>query len=166
MPTPTLYLICGKIASGKSTLTKQLGKRDSTVVISEDDWLHALYSDQLSSLPDYVRCTANLRRVMGPHVVALLNSGLSVVLDFAANTVAARRWMKGIVKQSDAAHELHYLDVPDDICLARLHARNTAGDHPFMVTDEQFHQFSQHFVPPGEDEGFNVVVHTARDIGR
>ncbi|TDK47491.1 AAA family ATPase [Antarcticimicrobium luteum] len=156
---PTLHLVCGKAASGKSTLTARLAQNARSVVIAEDEWLAALYGDQMTSIADYVRCAANLRGVVKPHVVALLGAGVSVVLDFPANTVETRQWMRGIVEASNAAHLLHYLNVPEDVCKARLRARNARGDHPFSVTDEEFDQLSRHFVPPSEDEGFDIVTH-------
>ena len=160
---PTLHLLCGKIAAGKSTLSARLGKMDRTIVIAEDDWLAALYPDQISSLTEYARAAANLRAIIGPHVASLLGAGLSVVLDFPANTVANRAWMKEIFQQSQAAHKLHYLDTPDKICIARLRARNASGDHRFAATDEQFLQFAKHFVPPSADEGFDIVHHRPED---
>ena len=77
--SPTLYLLCGKIASGKTTLTAKLGTLDGTVVIAEDDWLNTLFSNELSSIAKYVFCTSKLRDVMGAHIVALLNAGVSVI---------------------------------------------------------------------------------------
>ncbi len=128
-------------------------------MIAEDDWLDTLYADQMTSISDYVRCMSKLRKVIGPHVVTLLNSGVSVVLDFQANTIESRNWMRRILDQTNAAHEMHVLDVPDEVCLARLHARNAKGDHPFSATEEQFHLISKHFVAPSSDEGFNIVLH-------
>ncbi|MGY6704817.1 AAA family ATPase [Roseinatronobacter sp.] len=157
--TPTLHLLCGKIASGKSTLAAELSRADGTVVVSEDDWLSGLFSGKISSISDYMRCMSKLRKVMGPHVVSLLNEGVSVVLDFQANTIASRDWMRGILEQTTAAHQLHVLDVPDKICIARLHARNAQGDHQFAATEEQFRQISKHFVAPSREEGFNTVLH-------
>ena len=161
--TPQLHLVCGKAASGKSTLTGELGKAAGTLVIAEDDWLAALYGDEMSSISDYVRCAAKLRDVMGPHVTALLEAGLCVVLDFPANTIANRAWMRGIADKAKADARLHYLDVPDDICKARLRARNAGGEHPFQVSDEQFDKLSSHFVAPTEDEGFDIVLHQSGD---
>ena len=88
---PTLHLMCGKIASGKSTLSAQLAASEQAIVISEDTWLNALYHDHLSSIADYVQCMSKLRSIIGPHVVSLLNSGVSVVLDFQANTIESRK---------------------------------------------------------------------------
>jgi predicted kinase len=160
---PTLHLLCGKAASGKSTLTAELGRLGGTVVIAEDDWLNALFSSEMSSLSDYVRCMTKLRTIMGPHVTSLLNAGVSVVLDFQANTLASRDWMRNILEETGAAHQLHLLDVPDEVCIARLRARNAQGDHPFASTEEQFRQLSKHFIAPSANEGFNVVLHQSQD---
>ena len=158
---PVLHLICGKIASGKSTLAAELGRAPHTVVISEDHWLAALFSDEMASLPDFVRCSSKLEAAIGPHIEALLKAGVSVVLDFHANTIARRAWMRGVSQAAEVADILHYLDVPDHICLARLRARNASGDHPFAATEAQFRQVSKHFVAPKPEEGFTVEHHPA-----
>lgn len=158
--SPTLHLMCGKIASGKSTLSAELGKQDRAIVIAEDEWLAALYGDALASLADYARAMTKLRGVIGPHVLALLKAGQSVVLDFQANTIEARAWMRDILDEACVAHKLHFLDIPDEVCLARLRARNAQGDHPFAPTEEQFRRVSSHFVPPQPEERFNVVRYT------
>jgi predicted kinase len=149
-------MLCGKIASGKSTLAHSLSAAPRTIRLSEDDWLAALFGDQMTSVKDYVACAAKLRGVMAPHVVSLLRAGLSVVLDFPANTVAQRAWMRDVARESAAAHVLHFLDVPDAVCLARLKARNAGGEHAFAATEEQFRLITAHFVPPSEAEGFNL----------
>ncbi|ARE39704.1 hypothetical protein RGUI_1563 [Rhodovulum sp. P5] len=128
-------------------------------MIAEHDWLTGHYSDQMVSIPDYVRCASKLRAIMGPHVVSLLNAGVSVVLDFPANTVETRRWMRGILDRTTASHVLHLLDVPDEVCMDRLRARNARGDHPFDVTEAQFRQINVHFAPPSPDEGFVILAH-------
>ena len=43
----TLHLLCGKIASGKSTLAKELATQPSTVIIGEDDWLAHLFPGEI-----------------------------------------------------------------------------------------------------------------------
>lgn len=156
---PTLYLICGKIAAGKSTLAKTLAARPLTVLIGEDHWNSTLFPDEIKTIEDYAKYSTRLRRAMGPHVVALLKAGLSVVLDFQANTLAVRRWMKSLIEESGAAHELHFLDLPDETCRQRLRARNAAGEHPYQANDAEFDLFTKYFVAPTADEGFNVVIH-------
>jgi predicted kinase len=158
---PTLYLLCGKIAAGKSTLARCLAARPATLLISEDHWTSNLFADDLKTIEDYGRYSARLRAAMGPHIVDILRQGLSVVLDFPANTLRNRDWMRSLIAQADVAHELHHLDIPDAICRQRLRQRNAGGAHPFQVSDAEYDQFTNYFVAPGPGEGFNVVVHTA-----
>ena len=160
---PTLHLICGKMAAGKSTLATKLSEADDTIRLTEDEWLGVLFSDQMSTGADYKRFSARLRAVMGPHVAALLRTGVSVVLDFPANTVDTRAWMRTVLDQTEAADQLHFLDVPDAVCLERLRQRNAEGEHPFQVTEAQFHQVSKHFQPPTDAEGFTIVRHSVTE---
>ncbi|MBD2112078.1 MULTISPECIES: AAA family ATPase [Cyanophyceae] len=158
MADVTLHLICGKIAAGKSTKARELASQPRTVLINQDEWLSTLYPDELNTLADYVRYSTRLNTVMGIHVEALLRAGLSVVLDFPANTVKSRQWMKAIVERAEAAHVLYYLDVPDAECKRRLRLRNESGTHEFAPTEADFDQFTSYFVPPAPEEGFNVIT--------
>ena len=155
----TLHMLCGKIAAGKSTLAAELARQPNTVLIGEDFWMATLYPGEILTIEDYSKHSARLCAAMAPHIAGLLRNGLSVVLDFHANTKSRRAWMRGIVEQSGAAHQLHHLDMSDDVCRARLHRRNAAGAHEYTVSDAEFDQFTRYFVAPTPDEGFNVVVH-------
>lgn len=157
---PTLYLLAGKIGAGKSTFARALAERPATLLVSEDHWTSHLFADQLKTIEDYRRLSARLRAAMAPHIVAILRLGLSVVLDFPANTPTQRAWMRGLIEAAQVPHELHLLDMPDALCLERLRRRNASGEHPFQVSDAEFAQFTRFFVPPSADENFNVVVHT------
>jgi predicted kinase len=158
---PTLYLLCGKIGSGKTTLARRLASRPATLLVSEDHWTSHLFADDLKTIEDYGRLSARLRAAMAPHIVDILRHGLSVVLDFPANTVKQRSWMRSLIVDANAAHELHWLDIPDAVCMERLRKRNAGGEHPFQVSDAEYAQFTSYFVPPRSDEGFHLIVHTA-----
>lgn len=153
---PTLHILCGKIASGKSTLAATLTQTPGSVVLSEDSWLALLFKESMQSVEDYVHYSAVLKRAIKPHVIALLQAGVNVILDFPANTVASRQWMMSMIQESGAQHLLHYLVVSDEICKARLRQRNAAGNHDFAATDAQFELITRYFVPPADEEGFNV----------
>ncbi|MDN2671292.1 ATP-binding protein [Janthinobacterium sp. SUN026] len=155
--SPTLHLVCGKIASGKSTLTTRLAAAPHTVRISEDSLLAQLYPGQIASLADYAACAARLRAAIAPLALQMLQAGVSVVLDFPANTPASRAWMRDLFQQAGTPHVLHYLDVTDEECKARLRQRNASGLHPFSTSDAQFDDITRHFVPPQASEGFEIV---------
>ncbi len=154
-----LHLLCGKIASGKSTLAEHLAQSEQSTIISEDQWLAELFKDELNSLQDYVTYSNRLRAAMKPHIVGLLQRGQTIVLDFAANTKGQRAWMRSIIEKSSCSHVLHFLNTADEICLERLKERNARGEHDFQATEEQFQQFSAYFTPPSEDEGFSIAIY-------
>ena len=156
---PTLHLLCGKIASGKSTLAGTLSTEHAAMRISEDQWLAQLYPGDILSVADYLRCAQRIRAVVGPLVVGLLASGVTVVLDFPANTLANRQWLLGLAQAAGVPHRLHYLELDDDTCRARLHARNAHGEHDFAATDAEFDLITRHFCVPSEEEGLVIEVH-------
>jgi predicted kinase len=153
----TLHMMCGKIAAGKTTLSAKLGEARNAIVICEDRWIDQLYPSEIKTVEDYFPRSERLRRTLAPHIVELLRAGVSVVLDFHANTVRSRRWMRGLFEDGKASHELHFLDVPDEVCRARMHARKVAGLDG--VTDAEFDYVTGFFVPPDASEGFNVIRH-------
>ncbi len=153
----TLYLFCGKIASGKSTLASKLTTQHKAVLVSEDQWLSALYPDEIKSLEDYRRCSLRLRDVLGPHVISLLTHRTSVVLDFPANTKQQRKWLRNLFVASQSDHELYFLDVTDTVCKKRLTKRNALGQHAFQPSEADFDLFTSYFEPPMTDEGFNII---------
>ena len=156
---PVLHMVCGKVAAGKSTLTSRLAEAPDTVLLSEDHWMSCLFKEELKTVADYGRYSRRLRNAIGGHIEALLKAGLSVVLDFPANTVATRQWMRTLFENAGAAHRLHFLDVPDEVCKARLRERNVAGTHAFVVSDAEFEEITGYFVPPSTQEGFETIVY-------
>jgi predicted kinase len=98
---------------------------------------------------------------MGPHIVTLLQAGLSVVLDFPANTPAHRSWMRGLFEAAGADHRLHFLDVGDELCRRRLRRCNAAGEHEFTVSDAEFDEITRYFVAPTAAERFEMTVYRA-----
>ncbi|EJZ57984.1 kinase [Pseudomonas fluorescens R124] len=162
MRAPTLHLMCGKIASGKSTLAQSLAEQHGALVLSEDQWLSRLYPEQIKSVADYIRCARQIRGVLGPLVIDVLAAGVSVVLDFPANTVADRQWLRGLADTAKVPHCLHYLAVDDDTCRARLHARNALAEHEFAASDEEFDLISSYFQVPESGEELEIVMHRNR----
>ncbi|OAJ48759.1 AAA family ATPase [Pseudomonas marginalis] len=156
---PTLHLLCGKIASGKSTLATRLAAEHAAIVLSEDHWLATLYPGEIRAIADYLSCAQRIRGVLGPLVINMLQSGVNVVLDFPANTLASREWLLGLAHVAQVPHCLHYLEEDDATCRARLHARNAQGEHDFAATDAEFDLITRDFCVPSEEEGLVIERH-------
>jgi len=151
----TLHMLCGKIAAGKTTLSAQLARAEQTLMISEDRWIDRLYGPELRTIADYFERSDRLRATLAPHIVDLLRAGVSVVLDFHANTLRSRAWMRALFEEAGACHRLHFLDVSQEVCRARMHARRAAGGSG--VSDAEFDHVTGYFVAPDKSEGFNVI---------
>lgn len=159
MANPTLHLLCGKIASGKSTLADSLKAEQAAILLTEDHWLSRLYPDQIHSVADYITLSRRLRDVVGPLVIDMLKAKINVVLDFPANTPADRQWLRSLADTAQATHSLHFLDIDDETCRARLHRRNERAEHDFAATDAEFDLITSYFVTPNKEEGLNILIH-------
>jgi predicted kinase len=123
MQRGTLHFISGRLAAGKTTLARELAEEHRAVLISEDEWLSRL-SDGISSFDDYLKWSRRCRSVMGPLIVGILKTGVSVVLDFSGNRVDERAWARRLSEEAEGSHLLHFLDVDEEECLRRLPNRN------------------------------------------
>jgi predicted kinase len=156
---PVLHMLCGKIASGKSTLAAQLAQAPGTILVSQDRLMLALYPEENKSVADFIRLAPRLRGAIAPLLIDVLRAGVSVVLDWAANTKSSRAWMRSIFQAADADHRLHVLPDDDALCLQRLAARNEEGRHEYQVSRAEYDELMRYFEPPSPDEGFTIVRH-------
>jgi predicted kinase len=163
MTKGTLHLLCGKAASGKSTLAATLVDQENGILLAEDAFLAPLFGPEMKTLQDYVSASARLKEALRPLILQMLAQGLTLVLDFPANTVGQRAWLRGLIEASGCNHTLHYLDLSDQTCKARLRVRNQQGTHPFTLTDQQYDDLARYFVPPSQEEGFEIVAHHSAD---
>lgn len=156
----TLYFFCGKMAAGKSTLARDLADRNAALLLVQDDWLTHLFPGEIVDVPTYVTYSARLRAALTDHIATLLARGISVVLDFPGNTRAQRDWFRSLCERANAGHELHFIDVPDDLCKAQLRQRSRhLPEGSAWTSDAEFDAITTFFQPPADDEGFNVIRH-------
>ena len=157
----TLHFICGKAGAGKTTLARELGQSLPAVVFCEDEWIATL-GFEIRSLDDFLTASTKCRGLIGPLAADLLRLGVSVVFDFAGNTVKSRQWVRGVFETAGTDHLLHVIEASDAECLANIHRRNEerpAGIYWGQVADELFHAVTVHFATPRSEEGFRVRRH-------
>jgi predicted kinase len=134
--SPKRFLLCGKMAAGKSTLARELSRRHGAVLLVQDDFLERLYPGEVIDLPAFVACSSRLNAALTPVILELLARGASVALDFPGNKKSQRAWFRRLIDDAKVEHELHFLDVPDEICKLQLKARSRA-QASVTVTHEQ-----------------------------
>lgn len=154
----TLSFFCGKMGAGKSTRAEALAAETGAVLLSEDAWLAALYPGEIRSVEDYGRLSKRLKAPIKPLIQSVLRTGQDVVLDFPANTVRQRTWLKAVSDEVGAPHRLIHLEVEDAVCPARIAARADADPHRRATdTEAMFREVSRFFEPPTAEEGLTVL---------
>ncbi|PYF79286.1 putative kinase [Marinomonas alcarazii] len=156
--TGMLTFFCGKMGAGKSTKSKALSVEKNAVLVSEDDWLAAHYPNQIHSFEDYLTFSGLIKPFVKAHVQNILQTGTNVVMDFPANTVNQRAWFKKLCSDIQCQHELIFLDLSDEQCLAQIAKRRAEQPERAQFDNETvFYHVTQFFQAPSEDEGFNVI---------
>jgi predicted kinase len=160
--TSTLHVLCGKLASGKTTLAKAIARETGALLFSEDIWLSRLFPGEILTFADYLDRSRRFRNAIAPHVRMLLGRGVSLVFDFAGNVPQERAWARSLCDVENAHLKIHYLKASDELCKRQLQRRNAEqpdGSQP--TTDEEFDAITRYFVPPAPAEGFEVREYDA-----
>jgi predicted kinase len=162
----TLHFICGKAASGKTTLARKLAAQHSAALFVEDEWL-TLLEAEIADLADFGHHARRLRAALAPHAIQLLRIGTSVVFDFAGSTPKDRAWVRSIFERAGAGHMLHVIVASDEQCKIRLRSRNATkpeGLYYGTVTEALFDEVTQYFVPPAAQENFEITGYDVEHI--
>lgn len=148
------------MAAGKSTLAQKIAKQEDAVLLVQDRLLSALFPDEISDIPSFVKYSSRLQDALSEHICSLLSKGISVVLDFPGNTRKQRAWFRQLFEAANVEHELHYLEVTDELCKRQLRQRSKAlPDNSPFTSDAEFDEITKYFQEPSEDEKFNVIRH-------
>jgi len=157
---PTLHFFCGKMASGKSTLSKSLAEENNAILMAEDVWLSKLYPEEINELNDYIKYSRRLKSILFQHIQDILLQGTSIVLDFPGNTPSQRDWFRSIFESVKVNHVLHYIIASDNLCKQQLKIRSQ--DKPegsAFTTEAEFEAITKYFQPPTAEEGFNIKTY-------
>jgi predicted kinase len=155
-----LLFMCGKMAAGKSTLSRELAARENAVLLVQDEFLERLFPGEIVDIPSAVKCTSRVNDALTPLICSLLSRGISVVLDFPGNTKNQRAWFRHLFESADVEHELHFIDAADDLCKRQLKERSRGlSSGTAWTTDAEFDAISAYFEPPSIEERFNIIRH-------
>ena len=153
------------MASGKSTLAKDLAEKHDAILLREDKWLSQLYPEEIFDIPGYLKYSARLQNILSEHIQSMLSRGVSVVLDFPGNTKEQRNWFRAIYEQANVSHILHFVDVSDDICKRQLRERSKdKPDGSAFTTEAEFNAITKYFQTPSEQEGFKIIRYKRENV--
>ena len=151
---PKVYLICGKICSGKSTYAEQLRVQHNAVVLSTDEITLALFGQHCGDKhDDYVERTQNY---LFNKSLELIEVGINVILDWGFWMKEERDFAREFYKSRNIECEFHYIDISDDTWKARLHKRNSEvlakKTSAYYIDDNLAEKFASIFEAPNDDE--------------
>ena len=148
----TLHLICGLPCAGKTTLALQLEQKQRALRLTPDEWHIRLFGADIDDPAHDARhdLVESLLWEVAARVLAL---GVDVILDFGFWSRSEREDYRARAARLGASSELHVLNVPDEVLLARLAARN-AQPPPgtFVIPEAKLKAWIALFQAPAQEE--------------
>lgn len=119
-----VYILCGKIAVGKTTYAEEIKKREKAVILSHDELMLNLFDACLGSKHDEVvaRCSNYFHSL----AEQLIGIGINVILDFGYWKREEREKAKNYFKERNIEVEIHYVTIEEKRRLQQLDERNRA----------------------------------------
>ena len=149
-----VFLICGKICSGKSTYAKQLQAANQAVILSVDEIMLAVFGLYVGEKHD--KYAANVRNYLFKKSLEVIQADVSVILDWGYWTKAGRSEAKEFYRSRNIECELHYIDISKELWEARINQRNQsviAGETTAYIVDCNLSaKFESRFEQPTKEE--------------
>lgn len=119
-----VFLICGKICSGKGFYTRQLKEKEHAVVLSCDEIENDLFHHDLGGRRDAI--SADIKAYLHKKAVDIARAGCNVILDWGFWSRKERADVSAYYKNADIDFEWHYIDISDADWAKNMEARNAA----------------------------------------
>ncbi|MBO5253686.1 MAG: ATP-binding protein [Clostridia bacterium] len=149
-----VYLICGKICSGKSYYVNSLKTETGAVVLSCDELTSELFDNNLGDKHDAMM--VRVHRYLHKKAAEIALSGCPVILEWGFWRKADREYAKKYYVNQDIPVELHYIDISDAAWQKNIDARNRAvalGETTDYALDEGLlHKLLSLFEEPTREE--------------
>lgn len=151
---PKVFMMCGKICSGKSTYADKLRTERNAVVLSVDEITLALFGQNAGDkLDHYVeKSEAYLYRKS----IDIIDTGINVILDWGFWTKKEREFAKCFYASRNIECEFHYISIDNSEWQNRLQKRNKdileGKSNSYYVDEGLAAKFESIFELPDKDE--------------
>lgn len=149
-----VFLICGRICSGKSTYAKKLAEAQNAVILSADEIMLAVFGQDSGQNHDvYVK---RVRAYLYQKTLEFVAVGTNVILDFGFWTRQERIHASMFFQAENVAFEFHYLNISHSEWKKRIAKRNAEvlqkTSDAYFVDEGLEKKFEELFEPPQKDE--------------
>lgn len=117
-----VYLICGKICSGKSYYAKSLKEKYNAVILSTDEATYDLINNEQGEF--YNIFAQRVNNYLKKKAAEICKAGANVILDWGFWTKENRTDISSYLKSQDVSYEWHYIDVDDATWNRNIEERN------------------------------------------
>ena len=117
-----VYLICGKICSGKTRYAEHLRTLSPAVILSTDEVTYDLANNAQGD--GYNAFALRVNRYLRKKTVQIVQAGADVILDWGFWTRAERQEISDYFKVHEISYEWHYIDVSDEQWEKNIAERN------------------------------------------
>jgi len=158
---PTVHVMVGLPAAGKSSVARALAEGLPAVRFSLDEWMLTLY-DLAFDHEDYARKLPGCRALLLRTATQVLTAGVDVVLDWNHWSPDTRAESASWAAEQGAEFLVHHVATSLDTSKGQARARAALGDPTSHLLDADMLEHAlSYFVPPDAGEGHEVVVHRA-----
>ena len=152
----TLHLICGLPCAGKTTLARRLEQEYSALRLTLDEWHIRLFGMDFGL--DIDEAEHNTRHELMEAMLwdvaeRVLILGVDVILDFGFWGRSEREDYRSRAARLGAGSKVHFLNVPEEVLLARLQPRNAQlPPGTFLIPEDKLRAWILQFQSPAQDE--------------
>ena len=150
-----VYLICGKICSGKTYYAKALKDKYNAVILSTDEATYDLINNEQGEF--YNVFAQRVNNYLKKKAAEICKAGANVVLDWGFWTKENRIDISEYLKSCDVSYEWHYIDADDDTWNRNIEERNKRieegnGGSDFYVDEGLLNKLLSMFEVPDKSE--------------
>ena len=150
-----IYLICGKICSGKTYYAKQLKEKYNAVILSTDEATFALINNEQGEF--YNVFAARVNNYLKKKAAEIALAGANVILDWGFWTKKDRADISAYFSERNIPFEWHYIDIDDEIRQRNIAERNAKvksgnGGSDFYVDEGLLNKVNTIFEVPEQSE--------------
>ncbi|MBF6593885.1 MAG: AAA family ATPase [Thermaceae bacterium] len=149
----TLHLMIGLPCLGKTMLARRLEAALPALRLTPDEWHTRLFGQDLADHPAHDARYGLIENLMWEVAARVLPLGVDVILDYGLWGQVKREDYRSRAAGLGASSEIHFLDVPEEIRLQHLEARNAnLPMGTFSIPKETLKVYIGIFQPPTPDE--------------
>src|SRR4051812_9087731 len=145
---PTMFVMVGLPAAGKTTRARELASERNALRLTPDEWMIPLFGQEQ---PEGKRNVLEGRLIWV--ALSALRVGVNVVVDFGVWGKDERSALRALAASIGATCELVYLQVDDEEQWRRIQARSlTHAETTFDMTQADLQRWRNIFQPPDAAE--------------